>query len=191
LRLLDQFGALGRWPSDHLNSLVNLTHCWENYLEKVKPRLIVTANQWGIEGWLGRVAKKRGVAVLQIMHGVLGGYFYTRTPVISDAMIVPGEFWRSLWPADQQGKIQVFNPEESFPLVGKRLISDKRHLTFFSWPLRSSHFYNFSEFSDWFIKIFKKLLNRAILKYRFVLILKRTDDFISAGKMLVDFRDFI
>jgi hypothetical protein len=177
---LSNSGTLRNWTNGQLNSLVNLTHCWENYLKEVKPRLIVMANQWGIEGWFSQIAKKRRIPVLQVMHGVLGGHFYTKTSVNSDAMVTPGEFWRDLWPSDQRAKILVYNPENSFPLTDKRLNSDKRRLTFFSWPLRTSDFYNLSEFNDRFIKLFHKLLIQGNTEVRVrAHPLENPDDFIK------------
>ena len=95
----------------------------------------MVANQWGIEGWLTQCAKRRGIPALQVMHGVLGGYLYTRTPILSDALIVPGEFWKNLWPEDQRDKILIYNPPDSFPKKQRPRKSRPDTLTYFSWPL--------------------------------------------------------
>jgi hypothetical protein len=140
--------------------LLNLTRSWESYLDEAKPRLIVMASQWGIEGWFTHLARCRGIPVLQIMHGILGGYFHTQTPIISDAMIVPGEFWKNLWPEDQQSKIFAFNPPGHFPPIARPFNDSPRTITFFSWPLAMVPYYNFYEITDGFIRIFHNLLIR-------------------------------
>jgi hypothetical protein len=148
------------WDKIESKLLMNLTRCWEAYLDEAEPRLLVLANQWGIEGWFTQLAKRRGIPVLQVLHGVLGGYLYTRTPVISDALIVPGEFWKELWPEDQREKILIYNPWNSFP-VGKPS-RDKRPytLSYFSWPLSALPFYNFSALADAIIDILHNLATR-------------------------------
>jgi hypothetical protein len=92
------------------------------------------------------------------MHGVLGGYLYTQTPILSDAMVVPGEFWKNLWPKDQRHKIFVFNPPGYFAKISRPLNRRPRNLTFFSWPLAMLPYYNFYEITDGFIRIFHSLL---------------------------------
>jgi hypothetical protein len=147
-----------RWRSTELSLLTTLTRCWESYLEKARPRLIVMANQWGIEGWVSHLARRRGIPLLQIMHGILGGYLYTRTPVLSDAMVVPGEFWRTLWPSDERQKIIAYNTTQKRKQTTRKISPSKRRLTFFSAPLRSISYYNFSEFMDGFARIFEQIL---------------------------------
>ncbi len=147
------------WRKVRLPSMCNLTDCWDRYLELVKPKIIVVANQWGVEGWFTRIARGRGMPVVQVMHGVLGGYFHTKTPIISDSFVVPGEFWKNLWPEDQRGKIIVFNPDGFIKQIRRESSYSKRRLTFFSWPLTQTPFYNFPEFIDGFIRIFQKILS--------------------------------
>jgi hypothetical protein len=149
---------LRNWTNGHLTSLMNLTYYWEHYLEKVRPRLVVTANQWGIEGWFSEIAKKRGIPVMQIMHGVMGVHFYTETSIISDVMVVPGEFWRNLWSEHERHKIFVFNPPGLISRVKKDQTIPKRVLTYFSWPLHKLPFYSSSELTNGFIDIFHRLL---------------------------------
>jgi hypothetical protein len=155
------------WDSVELSLLVTLTHCWEAYLEEAKPRLVVTANQWGIEGWFTQIAKRRNIPVLQLLHGVLGGYLYTQTTVISDLMVVPGEFWRDLWAPAQQHKILVYNPGNYMIVKKKRDVLQSRVLTFFSWPLSLTPFHNYSELIDGFIHIFHKLVSKGICRMIF------------------------
>jgi len=173
------------WSNGQLRSLANLTNCWEKYLEDVAPRLIVMANQWGIEGWFAEIAKRRGIPVLQVMHGVLGGYFHTQSPIISDRLVVPGEFWRNLWPKDEQAKVVVFNPSESIGKVKKRGSPDRRQITFFSWPLHSTPFYNSSEVMKGFMSVFHKLLSKG---HHTVLVrahpLENPSDFVKQWKKL-------
>jgi hypothetical protein len=128
------------WGQIESRLLMNLTGAWEAYLNEAKPRLIVMANQWGIEGWFTRCAKRKGIPVLQVMHGVLGGYLYTRTPIISDALIVPGEFWKNLWADEQKDKILVYNPPGFFPQKEKPYKSLPTTITYFSWPLSTVAF---------------------------------------------------
>ncbi len=162
LACLPESKILQSWGNGQLTSLANLTYCWEKYLEDVNPKLVVMANRWGIEGWFTQIARNYGIPVLEVLHGVLGGYFYTSTPILSDAMVVPGEFWRSLWPEDQQRKILVFNPPKGdVKKVQKSRYSNRRRLTFFSWPLLLSTFYNFSELTGGFIQIFRNLLSKG------------------------------
>jgi CDP-glycerol glycerophosphotransferase (TagB/SpsB family) len=88
----------------------------------------------------------------------MGGHFYTKTPVISDVMVVPGEFWRNLWPEDERHKILVFNPPGLISRVKKDQTRRKKVLTYFSWPLFKSPFYSSSELIDGFIEMFHRLL---------------------------------
>jgi len=134
-----------------------MTGQWEAYLKKAEPRLVAVANQWGIEGWFSRIARLRGIPVLQVMHGVMGGHFYTRTPVQSDRLVVSGEFWKRLWPAEEQKKIVVHTPPGTFPAGRPRPARTTKQLTFFSWPLALTPFYNFTEFTDGFISILHHL----------------------------------
>jgi hypothetical protein len=145
-------GAWGKWCAVESRLLARLTSCWEAYLDQASPRLIVMANQWGIERWFTQIARDRGVPVLQVMHGVLGGYLYTQTPIISDVVVTYGEFWRELWPADQRRKmISLAQPSAVRPA---RHRVPARRLTFFSWPLSNLEFYNAAELSDGFNKMF-------------------------------------
>ena len=146
------------WQKVECLLLVNLTRSWEAYLDEAEPRLVVMANQWGVEGWFTQLARRRGIPVLQVMHGVLGGYLYTQTPILSDAMVAPGEFWKNLWPEDQRYKIFVFNPPGYFAKISRPLNRSPQNLTFFSWPLAMVPYYNFYEITDGFIRIFHNLL---------------------------------
>jgi hypothetical protein len=147
------------WERVESRLLMNLTRSWEAYLSEAEPRLIVVANQWGIEGWFTQLAKKKGIPVLQVMHGVLGGYLYTQTPIISDALIVPGEFWKNLWPEAQRDKILAYSPPDSFPIKKRSHRTTPGTLTYFSWPLASVPHYNFSELTDAVITILHNLLS--------------------------------
>ncbi len=152
-------GIWREWQSHLRTALEGMTRSWEEYLDRSRPALVVIANQWGIEGWLGDIARKRGIPVAQVMHGVLGGHLFVRTPLRSDIMIAPGEFWKRLWPAAEQEKIILANPEGYVRAVGRRVDGGKRRLTFFSWPMhKSALHYNFSEFADAFASLFRNLL---------------------------------
>jgi hypothetical protein len=149
-------GAWEKWRAVEFRLLARLTSCWEAYLEQASPRLIVTANQWGIERWFTQIARDRGIPVLQAMHGVLGGYLYTQTPIISDVVVTYGEFWRELWPADQRHKMISLAPESVIRPTRHRVPAQR--LTFFSWPLDRLEFYNAAELSDGFNGMFAYLL---------------------------------
>ena len=147
-----------RWRSVELSLLVTLTACWEEYLDQAKPRLIVMANQWGIEGWFTNIAARRGIPVLQIMHGALGGHLYTQTPIISNDLVVCGNFWRDLWVENQRPRILVGNPDGWIQKIPRRPSAGKRSLTFFSWPLSHARFYSFYELVDGFIHILQRVV---------------------------------
>lgn len=149
------------WREVEFATVRNLTLCWEAYLEGARPSLVVMANQWGIEGWFAHVARRRGIPVLQVIHGVLGGYFYTQTPIVSDAMVVPGEFWRGLWPEEERSKIMVFNPPGYIDRVERTLTSGRPRLTYFSWPLKMVSSYSFFELTDGLVGIFQRLLEKG------------------------------
>lgn len=135
------------WQRRELGALARLTWCWENYLETFKPRLCVMASAWGLDGWLSRIASAHGIATLDLLHGALGGYFYTKTPIKANGMIVWGEFWRNLWNEVEREKIAVFSPPELFPRIEKRP-ADKKRLTFFSWNTAVMPQYSHSELTD-------------------------------------------
>jgi hypothetical protein len=147
------------WKIAELSVLAALTHCWEAYLDQAAPSLVVMANQWTLEGWFAEIARRRGIPVLQVMHGVLGGYLHTQTPITTDVLVVPGDFWRSLWPSNQQDKVIVFNPNSCVVKARRSEPCGKRHVTFFSWPLTLASFYNFTELMDGFIHVFHRLLS--------------------------------
>jgi hypothetical protein len=130
-----------------------LTACWSNYLRLAKPRLVVTASQWGFEGWLMAEARKQGIPTLQLLHGVLAGYFHTGRAIESDAMVVWGEFWRDLFPEEDHGKIHVANPGNIARLSRSSSEDRSRQITYFSWPLDQSPFYNPHDFQSGMIDV--------------------------------------
>lgn len=152
------------WQDVEFELLVNLTSCWETYLDEARPPLIVMANQWGIEGWFTSIAKQRGIPVIQLMHGILSGYLYTQTPIISDLLVVWGEFWRELWAQDERDKIIIFNPQQDAHTFQKVTKSDTKTITFFSWPLNQIAYYHETAFWDGFIQLFSELLTRGNVK---------------------------
>jgi hypothetical protein len=149
------------WKGVESQMLGVLTTCWENYLEVARPSLVVTANQWGIDGWFTLLARRRGIPVLQIAHGLVGGYLYTRTPIVSDVLVVWGEFWRRLWPKEERKKIVAYNPRGWVPGVGRKYQHGLPRLTFFSWPLSQVRFYNSSDLFDGLVDIFQRLVARG------------------------------
>jgi len=153
-----------KWRRAELPLLTTLTSCWEKYLDQAEPRLVVMAHQWGIEGWFTQIARRRGIPVLQVMHGVMGGHLYTQTPIRSSILVVCGKFWRDLWGEDQQPKILIYNPEGWIQKPVEKKSADPRSLTFFSWPLSHTSFYSSYELIDGFIHIFQSLLKER--KYR-------------------------
>lgn len=142
-------------------ALPRLTRCWESYLERVRPRRVVMAGLWGLEGWLGAVARNAGVPVVQLLHGVLGGHFHTGRPIDADALVVWGEFWRRRWPEPERAKILVANPGGVVRGVraGPRSSPGRPpRLTYFSWPLDRLDFYNATDLLDGLTDLFDRLL---------------------------------
>ncbi len=146
------------WHDAGLTTLLRLTACWEAYLEQASPKLVAIANHWGIEGWLARIAKQRGTAVVELMHGVLGGPFYTEGPLAADALIVWGDFWRQQRPESQHSRIHVFNPGPIADQEHSKAPSERLRVTYLSWPFDRSPFYNAGELQDGFIDLFHEIL---------------------------------
>jgi hypothetical protein len=100
-------------------------------------------------------------------------------------MVVPGEFWRNLWPEHERHKILVFNPPELISRVKKDQTWRKKVLTYFSWPLHKSLFYSFSELSDGFMEMFRRLLTEETYE---ILVrchpLENPSDFVERWKAL-------
>lgn len=164
------------WLSAGQTAMARLTRCWGSYLDRARPRLLVVANQWGIEGWFLLEAQRRGIPVVQIVHGVLSGKFYTGLPVLSDALVVSGDFWRNLWPPSERQRIHVHNlheklaspeaeapgPEEPRsrrnPSPVRHGASRRRRLTYFSWPFDRLDFYPGKDLMAGFVDLFQELL---------------------------------
>ncbi len=147
------------WRRTGRMSLSNLTACWQRYLDVARPRLVVLASQWGVEGWFARLARDRGIPVLQLLHGILGGPFYTERPLVGDAMVVWGDFWRHQRPAPEHPRVHVFNPGVVPPPAAPRKPAVRPRLTYFSWPFDRLPFYNDRELLDSFIDLFQDLLD--------------------------------
>ncbi|MEM7352711.1 MAG: hypothetical protein AAF657_18065, partial [Acidobacteriota bacterium] len=141
-----------------------LTACWESYLTLARPRLLVVASHWGIEGWLSQIAHDRGIAVVEAQHGLLAGTFYTEHALAADALVVWGDYWRNQRPAEIRPKVHAFNPgvfsgtRESRRADSSRPTSALPRVTFFSWPFDRLAFYNRRELLDGFIDLFGALL---------------------------------
>jgi len=127
-------------------AVLRLTACWEHYLDTVRPRLVVMANQHSLEGWFCRLAQRRGIPVLQVLHGVLGGEYYTKEPILSEALLVWGDFWRKRWPKSEQRRIHVVAPGSVVARV-ERCKRPKPRLTWFSWPFTQLPFFHDTELS--------------------------------------------
>ena len=155
---LRQSPSWSYWQQRGQHALANLASCWLRYLELAQPRLIVMANQWSLEGWMTQLARQRGYPVLQVLHGVLSGEYYTGRPVVSDALLVAGDFWRQLWPAEQRAPIHVLRLAGTFPAVERQPQDGAPRVTYFSWPLDRLPFYNSRELLDGFIHLFQNLL---------------------------------
>ena len=145
------------WLRHGPHALSRLTACWEHYLDTVSPQLVVMANQHGLEGWFCRLAQLRGIPVLQAQHGVLGGAYYTGEPVLSDTLLVWGEFWRRLWPVEERKRIHTVAPG---PVVARveRPRRPKRRLTWFSWPFAELPFFHSTELPHLFLDLLHGLL---------------------------------
>lgn len=127
-------------------------------MAEARPSTVVIASQWGIEGWMARQASLRGVRTIQVMHGVMTGPFHARD-VVTDELLVPGPFWREIWPAAERRKIRVDRPAGWFPAAARDV--GRRRLTYFSWPLHLLPAFNASELMDAFIGIFKRLASKG------------------------------
>ncbi len=92
---------------------------------------------------------------------------YTQTPILSDLMVVPGEFWQGLWPQRQQHKIMVCNPGNSMIVKKREDTLQRRVLTFFSWPMSLVSSQNYSELMDGFIHVFFRLISKEKCKIIF------------------------
>lgn len=169
------------WLSAGQAAMARLTRCWSNYLDRARPRLLVVANQWGIEGWFLAEARRRGIPVAQMVHGVLSGRFYTGLPVLSDALVVSGDFWRDLWPPSERKRIHVHNlhelaeqpraqdsgvgalrPEGSIHSVPQEGGGGScRRLTHFSWPFDRLDFYPGQDLMAGFVDLFQELLEEG------------------------------
>jgi hypothetical protein len=132
------------WAASERRLLENMTRCWEACLKETSPRLVVLASQWGLDGWFARLASARGIPVVQIMHGLLGGWLHTKTRIFADLMVVPGEYWRDLWPETEREKILACVPGAGggAPAAGRKRA---RRITYFSWPLDLIEEYNDAE----------------------------------------------
>ncbi len=146
------------WHDAGITTLIHLTACWEAYLERATPRILVIANHWGIEGWLARIAQQRGTAVIELLHGVLGGPFYTEGPLAADALIVWGNFWRQQRPEHQRSRVHIFNPGITAARQGSKAPTKQPRIVYFSWPFDRSPFYNGGELLDGFIDLFHEIL---------------------------------
>jgi len=150
-----QTSTFDNWQNNWHRSLATLTSCWEGYLDEAAPSMLVVASQWGIEGWLARLASLRGIHTVQLLHGVVAGPFFSRSAVETDELWVPGPFWKTLWTASQRSKIKVVRPEGYFRAVPRN--SGTHRLTYFSWPLQATPILNASELNDAFAKILTRL----------------------------------
>ena len=121
--------------------------CWEHYLDTVHPRLVVVANQHSLEGLFLALARRRGIPVLQLLHGVVGGELYTGE-VRSDVLVVWGELWRRLWPEAVRDQVHVVAPPPG--VVERRRRSsmqpvERCRITLFSWPFTEMALYPAAE----------------------------------------------
>jgi hypothetical protein len=147
------------WRQTGRLALPRLTRCWEGYLERAHPARVAMASLWGLEGWLAGIARRRGVPVVQLLHGVLGGAFHTGRPIDADALVVWGEFWRRRWPEGERRKIVVANPGGVAPAVERRPREPGQppRLTYFSWPLDRVDYYSAPDLLDGFVDLFHRL----------------------------------
>ncbi len=121
--------TLSRWEEIDRALTARMMSCWDNYLEKYSPRLVVVANQWDIEGAFALRAKEMGIAVLQVFHGATGGHLYREHKVIGDCMVIPGKYWADTLPVVSRHKALVVG---STPDIANSTPDVPRRLTFFS-----------------------------------------------------------
>jgi hypothetical protein len=146
------------WNDILLPGFMRLNQSVKSCLNELKPKLVAVANQGsGIEGLFTYHAKDRGIPTLQILHGILSDHWINYCPIQTDFLIVPGEFWRHLWPEKEQKKIIVFNPLGHFTRIKRENTTGKKIITFFSWPLHYT--YNYSEFINGFIRLLYNMIH--------------------------------
>lgn len=154
------------WTGAGHTSMARWTQWFERHLELARPRLVVVASQWAVEGWICRLAAAHGVPVLQVNHGIFDGLFYSGRPVLSEALVTWGAFWRDQWPPSERQKIVVAAPPGARPKTGPtktgstKTVSNQtgRRLTYFSWPLDLLPFYNGAELLDGFVDLLHQRL---------------------------------
>lgn len=147
------------WNDTLMPGMLALMQFTESYFKANKPGMVAVANQaGGIEACFTHYARKNDIPVLQVLHGILSDHWVNHQPVLTDGLIVPGEFWMNLWPASEHKKMVVFNPPGQFQKVKKKPFDGKKNLTFFSWPLHKHYSYNYAEFMDGFIHLFHKMI---------------------------------
>jgi hypothetical protein len=118
----------------------------------------VAASLHGIDGWLASVARRRGIPVVQLLHGVLEGPFYTKRRIDADGFLVWGDFWKSLFLPTEQNRISVVAPKGLTRRARAGRRSGRPRVTFFSWPFARIPFYNAAELVSGLAAIFQELL---------------------------------
>lgn len=111
------------------------------FLERAQPEELWVANQWGSEGFLVQLAKRRGIRVIQVQHGVLEQY-YACAPIYSDRFLVWGEFWKQLVNPEARDRVEVVNPGMEVVPVERKRTAGLARVTFFTAPPDLIPFWN-------------------------------------------------
>jgi hypothetical protein len=125
MRTLDPLTSL---RDDNLPHLASEAFLMDRALEATAPSAVWVGNQWGSEGLVVQLARKHGVPVTQVQHGVLERYFrWSEIP--SDRFVVWDELWKAVLPEGERDKVEV-RPWPTPVAVSQRGDS----ITFFTQP---------------------------------------------------------
>ncbi len=92
--------------NDNLPHLASETFLMDQALQGTGPSEVWVGNQWGSEGLVTQLARKHGVPVTQVQHGVLQRYFRW-SEISSDRFVVWDELWRTILPEGERDKTEV------------------------------------------------------------------------------------
>lgn len=112
-------------------------------LERVGPRTVWTANQWGGEGCMLQAAHARGAAVTQVQHGMPEQY-YLYAPLYSERFLVWDAFAAGLVNGSERERVEISTPEGWKGTRPRAFSSISRgaRITYFSAPPQVVAFWN-------------------------------------------------
>jgi hypothetical protein len=128
MRLLPALNSLREDIVAHLASEAFLI---DHALQATAPSEVWVGNQWGSEGLVVQLARKHGIPVTQVQHGVLDRNFRW-SEINSDRFVVWDELWKAVLPERERAKTEV-KPWPP-PVAGSRRGDS---ITFFTQPRTS------------------------------------------------------